>query len=281
MNSQLIIKILICIAAGAGAGIATGFAGLSAVAFISPLLVVLLHMPVYQTVTIGLASDILASLISAVTYHQSGNIDLEHGKNMVGSFHQPSLVLCDPLVLRTLPEEEYRCGCAEIIKYGMIGSEEFFHSLSRIPVRNQVEDVVSACVQMKRRYVMEDERDTGLRMMLNFGHTFGHAAEACSHFSVKHGQGVAIGMSIISRAACKRGILSAADLDALLSTIRRYDLPSEASWSAEQMAETAASDKKASGASVRLIIPEKIGQCRIEKVSVSELRSWLRDGGVA
>ena len=159
--------------------------------------------------------------------------------------------------------------------------KEFFHSLSRIPVRDQVEDVISACVQMKRRYVMEDERDTGLRMMLNFGHTFGHAAEACSHFSVKHGQGVAIGMSIISRAACKRGILSAADLDALLSTIRRYDLPSEASWSAEQMAEAAASDKKASGASVRLIIPEKIGQCRIEKVSVSELRSWLRDGGGA
>ena len=83
MNSQLIIKILICIAAGAGAGIATGFAGLSAVAFISPLLVVLLHMPVYQTVTIGLASDILASLISAVTYHQSGNIYLEHGKKLL------------------------------------------------------------------------------------------------------------------------------------------------------------------------------------------------------
>ena len=83
MSTQLIYKILICIIAGAGAGIATGFAGLSAVAFISPLLVVLLKMPIYQTVTIGLASDILASLISAVTYHESGNIDLEHGKKLL------------------------------------------------------------------------------------------------------------------------------------------------------------------------------------------------------
>ena len=83
MNTDLFFKILICIAAGAGAGIATGFAGLSAVAFISPLLVVLLKMPIYQTVTIGLASDILASLISAVTYHESGNIDLRHGKELL------------------------------------------------------------------------------------------------------------------------------------------------------------------------------------------------------
>ncbi len=207
-------------------------------------------------------------------------VDLDHGKNMVGAFHQPALVLCDPDTLSTLPEEEYRCGCAEIIKYAVLGSRPFFDQLKNTPVRDQYESVIRTCVEMKRDFVMEDEFDTGLRMKLNLGHTFGHAAEACSRFSILHGQGVAIGMAVIARAACARGLLSGEDRDALLSILGEYGLPREASWSAEDMAAAAASDKKAAGASVRLIVPRSIGLCEIQKVPASDLLLWLRQGGV-
>ena len=133
---------------------------------------------------------------------------------------------------------------------------------------------------MKRSYILEDEFDTGRRMMLNFGHTFGHAAEACSGFSILHGQGVAIGMSIMARASCRKGILPEEDRDALLNLIRRYGLPTEASWPAADMASFARSDKKTAGEFVRIVLPEKIGQCRIEKVPSGDLLSWLHAGGV-
>lgn len=207
-------------------------------------------------------------------------VDLDEGKNMVGAFHQPALVLCDPDTLGTLPEEEYRCGCAEIIKYAMIGSAPFFEQLKKTPVRDQYEQVIRTCVEMKRDYVMKDEFDTGLRMMLNFGHTFGHAAEACSRFSILHGQGVAIGMAVISRAACAQGLLSGEDRDALIDLIRACGLPAEASWSAAEMAAAAASDKKSAGSSLRLIVPEGIGRCSIQKIPSEDLIRWLHLGGV-
>ena len=208
-------------------------------------------------------------------------VDLAGGKNQVGCFYQPSLVLCDPDTLKTLPPEEYRCGCAEIIKYAMIGSASFAASLAETPVADRAETVIQTCVEMKRDYVLKDEFDTGLRMMLNFGHTFGHAAEALSGFSILHGQGVAMGMAIMARSACAQGILPAADRDALLSLLRQYGLPTEVSWSAEAMARSALNDKKAVGHTVRLIVPEAVGRCRIQPVPSGDLVRWLRLGGVA
>ena len=207
-------------------------------------------------------------------------VDLAGGKNQVGAFYQPKTVLCDPDTLSTLPEEEYRCGCAEIIKYGMIGSRDFFDSLATTPVRDQLEQVITACVEMKRDYVMQDEFDLGLRMMLNFGHTFGHACEACSGFSILHGQGVAIGMAIMARAAASQGILPEADRDALISLIRKYGLPTEAEWPAEEMMKACLSDKKTTGTHIRIVVPEEIGKCRIRTIPTEELGRWLRMGGV-
>ena len=208
-------------------------------------------------------------------------VDLDAGKNMVGAFHQPALVLIDPDVLVTLPEEEYRCGCAEIIKYGMIGSAPFFASIRDLPVLSQPEAVIQTCVEMKRDYVLKDEFDTGLRMMLNFGHTFGHAAELCSGYSILHGQGVAIGMSIIARAACAQGLLSPEDRDALLSLIQRYGLPTQAAWPAEDMAKAAMGDKKSAGTNIRIVVPEAIGRCVIHSIPGSDLLTWLHLGGVS
>ena len=206
-------------------------------------------------------------------------VDLAGGKNQVGAFYQPKLVLCDPEVLGTLSEEEYRCGCGEIIKYAMIGRAELFRSLAETPVREQAERVITTCVEMKREYVMKDEFDRGLRMMLNFGHTFGHACEACSHFSILHGQGVAIGMAMMARAAAARGILSGEDRDALTALIRQYGLPTEPSWPLEELRRACLTDKKATGSTLHIVVPERIGQCRIQTIAAEELAGWLRQGG--
>ena len=205
-------------------------------------------------------------------------VDLAGGKNQVGAFYQPRLVLCDPETLSTLPEEEYRCGCAEIIKYGVIGSRPFFDSLAETPVKDQLEPVIAACVEMKRDYVAQDEFDLGLRMMLNFGHTFGHACETCSGFSILHGQGVAIGMAIMARSSAAQGILSAGERDAIIALIRQYGLPTESEWPADRMLAACLSDKKSTGSGISIVIPEEIGRCRIQKIPTEELAIWLRLG---
>ncbi|MBP5255139.1 MAG: 3-dehydroquinate synthase [Lachnospiraceae bacterium] len=227
--------------------------------------------------------QIPTSLLAMVDSSVGGKtaVDLAHGKNMAGAFLQPSLVLCDTDTLSTLPEEEYACGCAEIIKYAMIESEAFFESLERTPVRCQEEEVIAACVDMKRKYVTQDEFDRGVRMFLNFGHTFGHAAEACSGFSILHGQGVAMGMAAVTRAAVKRGLCApevSARLEALLM---RYGLPTETPYPANRLLSSALSDKKARGGTVSLIVPRAVGRCVIRPVPGEELLSWMTDGGIA
>jgi len=204
-------------------------------------------------------------------------VDLDEGKNQAGAFYQPRIVICDPETLRSLPEEEYRCGCAEIIKYAMIGSREMFDSLMKTPVKDHPEEVIAQCVRMKRDYVLKDERDTGLRMMLNFGHTFGHACEALSGFSILHGEGVAIGMAMIARAAVRKGLMAEEDRDALTGLIRAYGLPVECPWSAEEIEKHVRVDKKAGGDRIRLIVPREIGKCEIMEIPMESIREWLEE----
>lgn len=207
-------------------------------------------------------------------------VDLPGGKNQAGAFYQPSLVLCDPAVLDTLPEEEFRCGCAEIIKYGLLGNEPFFRSLQRTPIRNQLETVITTCVQMKRDVVAADEFDRGVRQKLNLGHSFGHAVEQCSGFTLLHGQAVAIGMAAITRAAFARGICSRETLEDVLSILRAYDLPTETSYPLDELARAALSDKKMAGGTMHLIVPEAVGRCRIQAIPAGELRDWMASGGL-
>lgn len=206
-------------------------------------------------------------------------VDLPTGKNQVGCFYQPNLVLCDPGVLRTLRSEEFRCGCAEVIKYGVLGNAAFLDELRRTPISEQLEHVIQTCVEMKRDIVAEDEFDRGRRQLLNLGHSFGHAVETCSDFQILHGQAVAIGMAMITRAAVAKGICGGETLEALLSLLRQYGLPTETEISRKALLEAMLSDKKRSGDTMNLIVPEAIGRCRIEKVPVGELPDWLRLGG--
>ena len=208
-------------------------------------------------------------------------VDLAGGKIQVGCFYQPSLVICDTDTLATLPEEEYRCGCAEVIKYGMIGAPGFFGSLAETPARSQLLNVIETCVSMKRDFVLRDEFDRGDRMLLNFGHTFGHAVEKCSGYTVAHGYAVAMGMCAVTKAAealgrCEKGVYSA-----LCGVVGSYGLPTELPpYPLEDMHSAALSDKKSTGSVVRLIVPESIGRCVIDALSPDELREWMKAGGI-
>lgn len=222
------------------------------------------------------------TLLAAVDSSVGGKtgIDLEAGKNQVGAFHQPSLVLCDTDTLATLPDIEYRNGCAEVIKYTVIGSKELFESINETPVSLQYENVIAKCVSMKRDYVEKDEFDLGLRMMLNFGHTIGHAVEAESHYTVAHGQGVAMGMAAITRAAYHFGFCNKETLDSLIDIIKKYGLPTEIGYSCEELLDAAMNDKKSSGDSIRLVVPECIGKCSLKKIQKADLSDWMKAGGI-
>ena len=226
--------------------------------------------------------QIPTTLLAAVDSSVGGKtgVDLETSKNQVGAFYQPSLVLCDIDTLKTLPSVEYRNGCAEVIKYTMIGSRELFESINNTPVKDQYEDVIYKCVSMKRDYVEKDEFDLGLRMMLNFGHTIGHTVEARSHYEIAHGQGVAMGMVAITRAAEKFGLCSVKTLSALTELIRKYELPTEIEYPAYELIGAAMTDKKSSGDTIRLVVPEEIGLCSLKKINKSDLGLWLNAGGI-
>ena len=223
------------------------------------------------------------TLLAAVDSSVGGKtaVNLASGKNQVGCFYQPSLVLCDPDTLRTLPPEEYRNGCAEVIKYAVLRSAPFFSELRTAPVSAQVEHVIATCVGMKRDLVAADEFDRGSRQLLNLGHSFGHAVEKCSDYAVPHGCGVAIGMAIIARAAAKRGICTEGTCAQILALLRQYGLPTETDFTCDALTDAARSDKKIADGKLHLIVPERIGYCRIETIPAADIRAWLADGGIA
>lgn len=206
-------------------------------------------------------------------------IDLPAGKNLAGTFYQPWLVLCDPDCLDSLPDEIFRDGCAEVIKYAVLGSRELFALLADIPSGKGLEEVTARCVEMKRDFVQSDELDRGARQMLNLGHTFGHAVEASSRFTLSHGKSVAIGMAMILRAACRRGLCSAETRDAVIALLQRYGLPTECPYPADMLLGALSADKKIFGTRLNLVVPTDIGACRLLPVGVDELSGWLRDGG--
>ena len=120
-------------------------------------------------------------------------INLASGKNLAGAFYQPSLVLCDSLVLATLSSAIYKDGCAEVIKYGVIADKALFEMLKE-PIQPRIAEIIARCITIKRDIVVKDERELGLRKLLNFGHTVGHALESLSGFGISHGRAVAVGM---------------------------------------------------------------------------------------
>ena len=221
------------------------------------------------------------TLLAAVDSSVGGKtaVNLPAGKNLAGAFYQPELVLCDLDTLDSLPREIFLDGCAEVIKYAVLGSRELFALLADIPSGKGLEEVTARCVEMKRDFVQSDELDRGARQMLNLGHSFGHAVEASSRFTLSHGKSVAIGMAMILRAACSRGLCSAETRDAVIALLQRYGLPTECPYPADMLLGALSADKKIFGTRLNLVVPTDIGACRLLPVGVDELSGWLRDGG--
>lgn len=220
------------------------------------------------------------TLLAAVDSSVGGKtaIDLDVGKNLVGAFCQPKLVLCDTDTLDTLPQNIFRDGCAEVIKYGILYDPEMFALLLQTGMDFPREKIITRCVELKRDVVAEDEFDTGSRMKLNLGHTFGHSIEKCSRYGISHGYAVATGMAIVARCAAAKGICSAEALESILEILARFGFDVHTEYSADALLDAALSDKKRAGSVLRLILPETIGRCEIHSVPVEELKSFLEAG---
>ena len=220
------------------------------------------------------------SLLAMVDSSVGGKtaIDLPAGKNLVGAFYQPNLVLCDIGTLDTLPTSVFTDGCAEIIKYGVLYDPSLFSHLVNKGLSFDREYVISRCIELKRNVVAEDEFDTGARQMLNLGHTVGHGIEKHSNFTVTHGQAVAIGMAIVSKAGASAGVCSEQTFADIRSILKTFGLPAETGYTAEMLAESALSDKKRSGGTVNLIIPQAIGRCMIQPTPINELKTFIEAG---
>lgn len=218
------------------------------------------------------------SLLAQVDSSVGGKVavDLPQGKNLVGAFYQPSMVLCCPDTLHTLTEHFWRDGLGEVVKYGCIGDEELFCLLEacapggRPALMAHIDVILQRCIQAKANVVAQDEHDTGLRMTLNFGHTIGHAVEACQHYAgLSHGEAVALGMAVMTRLTERRGMTApgtSSRLERLLTALglptTLPDIPTADLLAAMGM------DKKAAGKALRVIVLEKIGACRIHTTDV-------------
>ncbi len=218
--------------------------------------------------------NIPTTLLSMVDSSVGGKtaVDLKGGKNLAGAFYQPSLVIIDPDTLDTLPRNVYSDGFAEIIKYGMINLPSLLDILAGDA---DICDIIEICVTDKRDIVAVDEKDSGLRQLLNFGHTTAHAIELLSQFTVSHGSAVSIGMVIMTKAAINAGLCNENALGLLLPLLDKYSLPSSCVFSPEEIYEAAINDKKRSGDSITVVIPEAAGKCVLRKIPVKELLTLI------
>ena len=198
-------------------------------------------------------------------------VNLAAGKNLFGAFHQPKLVLVDPAALDTLPEREYRAGLYEVIKCGIISSPPLFALLAsrREDVLRRepgvVDELIAASVRIKAEVVSADEREGGLRRILNFGHTLGHALEAETEYRrLLHGEAVAFGMRAATWLAEAMSVLGGADCASIQRLLDHYGpIPSVAGVRAEALVCRLGGDKKTIGGKVHFVLPEKIGKTRV------------------
>jgi len=221
------------------------------------------------------------TLLAQVDSSIGGKVAVNHGKlkNNVGAFHQPMAILSDTHALRTLPEREFRNGLAEVIKSAAIRDAQFFAFLEtnagRIMDRQEdvLEDVVAATARIKAAVVQEDERDGGLRNILNFGHTIGHGVESASAFTVSHGESVAIGMLAACSIACDMDICERETVDRLESLLSTVGLPLgvPSNIDVDEVIDAMKRDKKVWKGRLRFVLPLHIGEVVIRNDIPDEL----------
>lgn len=204
-------------------------------------------------------------------------VDLKYGKNLVGAFHQPSLVLADPETLLTLTNHFKNDGMGEVIKYACIDDIELFKTLEKGISISDMDDVIVKCIESKKHFVEEDTLDTGARMKLNFGHTFGHGVEKLQKFKgFAHGEAVAIGMLIAVKLGEKLGVTQHGTYQVLENMLLKYGLPTQSPFDFAELLPALALDKKSDGQEISLILLEKIGKSVIYKIDKKKLEELIK-----
>lgn len=207
-------------------------------------------------------------------------IDLNAGKNLAGAFWQPKLVLMDPETLNTLPDAVFADGMSEVLKYGCIADRAFFDFLTARPTRaalmEEIETILYTCCDIKRAAVEEDERDTGRRMLLNFGHTLGHAYELAGGYTTwTHGQAVAAGMVKAAQLGQQLGVTPAGTADRIAAACAALGLPTQIACTQADYAAAIGRDKKGSGETISLVLLRELGQAVTHALPKKEVLALL------
>lgn len=223
------------------------------------------------------------TLLAAIDSSVGGKtaVDLPQGKNLVGAFHQPAVVLCDLTSFSTLPTAIFEDGCSELIKYALIMNPPLLEALLTRPqpLTAQSPDlaaIVKTCVEMKAAIVLEDEFDHGRRQLLNFGHTLGHALEQVSQYQISHGRAVATGMQFLLTLATQEGKLPAAYLAQVTRLLTDYHLlDGPYAYSAQDLSQAMLKDKKRRSQQLTIVMPEAFGRCHLVNLPVAQWTQWF------
>jgi len=250
---------------GLGGGIVCDIAGFVASTFL-------------RGVRFGFVATTLLAQVDASVGGKNG-VNFKGYKNMVGLFHQPEFVICDPELLKTLPPKEISCGLAEIVKHGAIADADLFayleqHAKDILALDSPViEKLVLASVRIKSSIVSRDETEKGERRLLNFGHTFGHAIEKVT--GVAHGEAVSMGMVIASALSVKRGLLSAEEDQRLRVVLKNLKIPTRLETRSQKILDAITKDKKMAGDRIHFVLLNGIGKARVDQLTMQELKDTL------
>ncbi len=231
-------------------------------------------------VRFGFVSTTLLSQVDASVGGKNG-VNFAGYKNMVGTFNQPEIVICDPNMLKTLPQDELCNGFAEIVKHAAIADEEMFAYLEadydkalRLDA-DTIEKLVYDSVKIKAAVVNADERESGERRKLNFGHTFGHAVEKTT--GIAHGAAVSVGMAIAARLSVQKGLLAQKDADRIGRLLENLKLPIRVSVHKDKISDALKKDKKRENDQIKFVLLDRIGHALVKDISVSELQEVSND----
>jgi len=226
---------------------------------------------------VNIPTSLLAQVDSAIG--GKNGIDTPYGKNLVGSFYYPKAILIDPSLIYTLPSREISNGFAEIIKYALIKDKDLFFKLKELDLSNLHEnlaDIILKCVLIKKEIIEKDEFDQNYRMILNFGHTLGHAIEKLGNFKkYSHGQAISIGMIMIVKACVRKNILDKSLLSDLESILHKFSLPTSCNINERKIVLASLNDKKFFNNKVNVVLISNVGEGYIQPFSKDEFIKFL------
>ncbi len=222
---------------------------------------------------VQIPTTFLASIDSSVGGKTA--LNLKEGKNLMGSFYHPCAVICDTQTFDTLPKKVYNEAYGELIKYAMIADRSLFETIKG---EFNIESTIERCVSIKNRIISLDEYDKGIRRLLNFGHTIGHAVEILSDFSVPHGYAVSVGMNIITNCSVKKGISDEKCLEELNNMQKRFNLPTKCEYDLDSVFDVILHDKKRKKDKITAVLPQKIGKCILKEFTLDDFKEFLKEG---